>query len=86
MLATNNVWPRAFQACKGNGNKRLLDQDKKGDLKAKEEVCFWFKLFCSLCRRKNLQEFVVVVLFFHCANDYIMVGSVFLLELGFIKG
>jgi hypothetical protein len=29
-----------LQACKGDGNKRLLDEDKKGSLKAKKDkVC-----------------------------------------------
>jgi hypothetical protein len=33
-----------------------------------------------------MQEYVVVVLFFRYAYDYIIAGSVFLLELGLIKG
>jgi hypothetical protein len=41
-LATNDGWPRALQACKGNGSRMRLDEDKKGSFKAKEEVCgFW---------------------------------------------
>jgi hypothetical protein len=36
MLATNDGWPRTLQACKGEGSKRLLDEDKKGSSKAKE--------------------------------------------------
>ncbi len=28
---------RALQACKGEGNKMLLDQDKKGSSKEKED-------------------------------------------------
>jgi hypothetical protein len=38
----------------------LLDQDKKWSSKAKKEVCFC-ENFCSLCRSKSLQEFVVAV-------------------------
>ncbi len=84
-MPVDDGWPRVLQACKGDMKKRLLDQDKKGGLKTKEEV--WFcSNYCNLCKRKSLQESVVVVLFFRCANDYIMAGSVFLLELGLIKG
>jgi hypothetical protein len=36
-LAADDGWPRVLQACKGDGNKRLLDQDKKGSSKAKED-------------------------------------------------
>jgi hypothetical protein len=85
-VGTRQWAAKALQACKGNENKKWLDLDKKGGSKAKEEVYFWFKLCCSLCRRKSLQESVVVVLFFCYANDYIMAGSMFLLELRFIKG
>jgi hypothetical protein len=85
MLAVDDGWSKAIQACKGDGNKRLLDEDKKGSSKAKEEVYFCSNC-CSLCKRKNLSEYVVAVLFFHCASDYTMVGSMFLSELGVIKG
>ncbi len=36
----DNGWASALQACKGDNNKKLLDQDKKGGSNAKEEV--WF--------------------------------------------
>jgi hypothetical protein len=36
-LATDNGWPRALQACKGDGKKRQLDQDKKGGSKGKKK-------------------------------------------------
>jgi hypothetical protein len=84
-LAIDDWWLRAIQACKGDENKRLLDQDKKGNSKAKEEIYFCSNC-CNLCRRKSLQEYVIVVLFFGYASDYIMVGFLFLLELRLIKG
>ncbi len=42
-LATNDGWPRVLQACKGEGNK-MLDQDKKGSSKAKEDMSVIFGL------------------------------------------
>jgi hypothetical protein len=33
-----------LEACEGDGNKRLLDQNKKGSLKAKEDMFVIFGL------------------------------------------
>jgi hypothetical protein len=44
MLTTNNGWPRALEACKGDGSRMLLDEDKKGSLKAKENWSMVFGL------------------------------------------
>ncbi len=46
MLAADDAWPSAIHACKGDGKKRRLDQDKRRGLKAKEEGLL-------LCRKKS---------------------------------
>jgi hypothetical protein len=35
-LVVDDEWPSAIQACKGDGKKGRLDQDKKQGLKAKK--------------------------------------------------
>jgi hypothetical protein len=40
-----NGWPKVLQACKGEEKEMRLDQDKKGNLKAKEGrsvICAWY--------------------------------------------
>ncbi len=40
-----NGWPRALQGCKGEEKEMQLDQDKRGDSKAKEGrfvICAWY--------------------------------------------
>jgi len=46
-----------FQTWKGDGNKRMLDEDKKGSSKEKK-TCLWFLVgICSRsCRIKGLQN------------------------------
>jgi hypothetical protein len=41
MLATNDGWPRTLQACKRDGSRMRLDEDKKGSLRAKK-IGMWF--------------------------------------------
>jgi hypothetical protein len=43
-VATNDGWPNTLQAYKDDGNKKQLDEDKKGNSKEEGHVCFWFKL------------------------------------------
>ncbi len=45
-LAADDGWPSAIHACKGDGKTRLLDQDKRWGLKAKEKGLL-------LCRKKG---------------------------------
>ncbi len=54
MLATDDGWPRALQARKGNGNRTLLDKYNKGSSKAKEDKSVVFGL--HLYRIKSLHK------------------------------
>jgi hypothetical protein len=37
-VAADDGWPSVLQACKGDGSRRLLDEDSKGNLKEKRDM------------------------------------------------
>ncbi len=36
-VVANDAWPSALQACKGDGSRGMLDEDKKGSSKEKKD-------------------------------------------------
>jgi hypothetical protein len=56
-VITNDGWSSAFQACKGDGSRRMLDEDKKGSSKEKKTYMWFLVGICSRsCRIKGLQK------------------------------
>jgi hypothetical protein len=51
-LAVDDGWPRAVQACKGNENKMLMDEDKRSS-KAKEDMFVVFGFASIIDRTKS---------------------------------
>jgi hypothetical protein len=48
MLAVDEGWPRAFQACKRNGNRMRLGEDKKGSSRAKKRSLWFLDCICGI--------------------------------------
>ncbi len=65
MLVVDEGWPRAFQACKKDGNRMGLGEDKKGSSRAKKRSLWFLDCICGRsCRIKSLQKWIIVVLIF----------------------
>jgi len=66
-----------IQGCKEDGKNKKLDEDKKGVAKQKQDVFEW---------REGAYSVDSCCVFFRYGINYVMVGSVFCLELRLIKG
>jgi len=51
-VATDNGWPNAIHACKEDGKKSRLDQDKRRDLKVKEALLLGRNKAIFGCKRE----------------------------------
>ncbi len=75
-MVADDGWSSAIHACKEDGKKRKLDQDKRRDSKAKEGLLLGRKK-CNFCCKRELAGIDSCYVFLRCVSDYMMVGSVF---------
>jgi hypothetical protein len=56
-LAVDDGWPRMLQACKRDGSKMRLDEDKKESSRSKKAGLWFLDCICGRsCRIKSLQK------------------------------